>query len=233
MKMSPWIFPFLYSAKYVKILFFAPLLLLFCDAPFIDPTQPYVISRSGRIAWSLGQLLYVIVLSGLYCVFLLLISNLFIITHVEPSWEWGPVLGTLGNTGAAQSMGLLSTVSPRTLFYFSPVQATCFTLLLSWFSCVFLGLVIYALNSLTNTRSLGILFAASFLVLDSAAGAYHLVAHFSPVSWSNLDYIDIGGLSAYPSITYVYCAFAIVSGVLIVLSIVANKRQEINVVQPV
>lgn len=233
MKLSPWIFPFLYNAKYLKILFFAPLLLLFCDAPFIDNSQPYVICRSGRVIWSIGQLLYIVILSALYFIFLFLISCLFVSNHIEFSLEWGRVLNTLASTGAGYATGLMPHISSRIMFYFTPLQATWFTFLLSWLSGIFLGLIIYAVNSLTGGRSLGIILASSFVVLDSAAGMYHSTAYLSPVSWSNLDYIDIGGLSAYPSITYIFCAFAVILIVLIAISIVANKKQTISVMQPV
>jgi hypothetical protein len=231
-KMSPWIFPFLYDAKYLRILFFIPLLLLFCDAPFIDRSQPYVIYRSGRVAWSVGQLLYITLTAALYFAFLLLVSNLFNISHVEFSLEWGKVFNTLANTSAAIDTGTLSFISSRTLFYFTPLQATWFTFLLSWLAGTFLGLILYAVNSLTNTRSAGIVLAAFFLVLDSAT-ELPSVAWLSPVSWSSLAKIDIGGLSSYPSISYVLIAFTIILGFLAVLSIIVNKRQQINVMQPV
>jgi hypothetical protein len=232
-KISPWVFPFLYSDSFIKIMFFAPLLLIFCDAPFIDQSQPYVIYRSGRVVWGIGQLLYVTLTSALYFAFLLLISNLFLINHLEFSLEWGKAIGTLGNTGAAQAMGLEVFMDSRVLFYFTPLQATWFTFLLSWLAGTFLGFLIYALNSLTNTRSLGVLLAASFLILNSTVEDYPAMIWLSPVSWSDLHLIDIGGYSAYPPIAYVYGAFFVVMGVLVTLSIIANRRQEIQVMQPV
>jgi hypothetical protein len=233
MKMSPWVFPFLYSTRYVKILFFAPLLLLFCDAPFIDATQPYVISRSGRIAWSVGQLLYIVVISALYFLFLFLISNLFILTYIEPSFEWGKVFGTLANTDAAGKLDILCFVDNRVLSYFTPMQATWFTFLLSWLVGIFFGFIIYALNSLTNTRSLGIVAATFFLVLDSAASGLPLLIRWSPVSWSSIGNIDIGGLTYYPSYSYVMTVLLVTLGILATISVIANKRQQIVVQQPV
>jgi hypothetical protein len=233
MKMSPWVFPFLYNSKYVKILFFAPLLLLFCDAPFIDSTQPYVICRSGRIAWSVGQLLYIVVLSALYFLFLLAVSCLFILGSVEPSLEWGKVLGTLANTDAAGKLDLLCFVNNQVLSYFTPLQATWFTFLLSWLVGIFLGFVIYALNSLTGTRSLGVVAAAFFLVLDSAVVGIPLLIRWSPVSWSSISNIGIGEFSLYPSYPYVMAVLLVALGILAVLSVVANKKQQIVVQQPV
>ena len=43
--MPIWIFPFIYSQYYMKVIFTIPLLLLFCNAPFIDNNQIYVYIR--------------------------------------------------------------------------------------------------------------------------------------------------------------------------------------------
>jgi hypothetical protein len=207
---------------------------LFCDAPFVDQSQPYVILRSKRVAWSLGQILYIVALSALYFLFLFLISNLFIFSHVDFSLTgWGKVLGTLANTSAAQEMGLLSFIDSRTLYYFTPLQAVWFTFLLSWLVGVFLGLTIYLLNSATQTRIIGVLIATSFLILDSVITGIPQATWLSPVSWSTLNHVGIGAGSQYPPIGYIYGGFAVLIITLLVLSVAVNRRQDINVVQPV
>ena len=65
-RLSPWIFPFLYGSYYSKLLFFFPLVLIFSNAPFMDRNQLYVVIRSGRYRWCLGQMLYIILASALY-----------------------------------------------------------------------------------------------------------------------------------------------------------------------
>lgn len=228
---SPWIYPFLYNQKYVKLLFFFPLILLFCDAPFIDDNQPYVISRSGRKAWSIGQMGYIILSTAIYFLFLILCTLVLNIFNMDFTLEWGKVLGTLANTDASQAMGLKIIVSSRIIFYFSPIQAMWFSFLLSWLAGVFLGLLIYAVNSLSNTRILGVLCASFFLVLD--ATIVNKLRWFSPVSWCNLDQIDIGGTTQLPTITFIYTAFAIIIIGLMTLSFIVNRRQSIQVLPPV
>ena len=57
--MSPWIFPFLFIFRYMKIEFMIPLVFIFCDAPFVDSNQMYVMLRTDRTTWGIGQVLYI------------------------------------------------------------------------------------------------------------------------------------------------------------------------------
>ncbi|WP_043934333.1 hypothetical protein [Bacillus sp. EB01] len=230
---SPWLFPFLFTQKFIKLLFFFPLILLFCDAPFIDDNQPYIIARSGRIPWSIGQIGYIIIASAFYFIFLMVISILINLPTIQFSMEWGKVLGTLANTNASVVVGLKTVITSSTLHYFSPFQAMWFSFLLSWMAGIFLGLLIYLINSLTNTRIFGVLTASFFLVLDAAVtGKSHLYS-FSPLSWSNLDRIDIEGTTLMPSITYIYVSFALLIVGMIISAIITNRKQSINVLPPI
>lgn len=232
-EVTPWIFPFLFTQKFVKLLFFFPLILLFCDAPFIDDNQAYVIARSGRIPWSLGQIAYIIIASGIYFLFLLFLTIIINISHIQFTSSWGKVLGTLANTNASSVIGLKTFVSRNILYYFTPLQAMWFTFFLSWLVGVVLGLVIYVINSLSNTRMWGVLIASFLLVLDAAVTGYSSIYQFSPVSWSNLDRIDINGTTQMPSISYIYIGLAILIIGLIISAITVNRKQSIHVLPPI
>lgn len=56
-KMNPWIFPFLFAFRYMRIVFMIPVVFIFCDAPFVDTNQTYVMLRTKRNIWSMGQIL--------------------------------------------------------------------------------------------------------------------------------------------------------------------------------
>ncbi len=232
-EVTSWIFPFLFTQKFVKLLFFFPLILLFCDAPFIDDNQAYVIARSGRIPWSLGQIAYIIIASGIYFLFLLFLTIIINISHIQFTSSWGKVLGTLANTNASSVIGLKTFVSRNILYYFTPLQAMWFTFFLSWLVGVVLGLVIYVINSLSNTRMWGVLIASFLLVLDAAVTGYSSIYQFSPVSWSNLDRIDINGTTQMPSISYIYIGLAILIIGLIISAITVNRKQSIHVLPPI
>jgi hypothetical protein len=234
MKITPWIFVFLFAQRIMKILFFLPLILVLCDAPFISDDHPYLLMRSKRLAWGTGQILYVLIATGLYFLFIFLLSVLLNLPWIEFSAGWGKVFGTLGGTNAAQAMELSPVfVNQRTLHYFVPVQAAYFTFALSWASGVFLGLLIYALNSITNNKGIGVAAACFFLVFDAAFSKYPVACRFSPVTWSTLSLIDIGNTTDYPSIRYIVFGYGFLILLLIGISIFANLKQEIHVRAPV
>ena len=229
MDVSPWIFPFLYSERYIKMLFFFPIILLFCDAPFMDENQAYVILRSKRTAYNLGQILYIIIASSAYFIYLILISIIVNITKMTFTLEWGKVLGTLANTNARQVMGLSVGISKHVINNFTPLQAMWFSFLLCLLCSIFLGLLIYVINIISNTRILGV-FTSSFLLIFSAA-VYRrpIVQWFSPLSWTSLDFIDIGRTTSYPTYTYIMCMYLGMILVLSILAVVINKRKTISV----
>ncbi len=63
---TPWIFPMLTANKYVIFMTMLGTLLLFCDAPFIDEGQPYMVIRCGRKRWIAGQMLYIVMASLIF-----------------------------------------------------------------------------------------------------------------------------------------------------------------------
>jgi hypothetical protein len=233
-KMGPWLFVFLFNQTLVKILFFLPLFLIFCDAPFVDANQPYVIIRSKRIAWNAGQVFYIILSTGIYFLAILSLSVILNLPQIEFMGGWGTVFNTLGGSDAARALALKSVfVSDRTLYYFSPYQAVWFTFLLTWLSGIFLGLTTYALNFASNAKSVGIAFSAFFLLLDAGFGENPDIFRVSPISWSVLEHIDIGNLTSFPSIRYIYAGFSVVIAALIAITFFVSKRQSINVSAPV
>ena len=66
-----WIFPFIYYQFYTKLSYMVLIILLFCNAPFTDQNQVFVLMRSGHKKWLLGQILYIVTASGLFYAFLL------------------------------------------------------------------------------------------------------------------------------------------------------------------
>lgn len=75
-KVTPYLLPFLLDEGSAVMMLFLGVVLLFCDAPFIEDEQPYIMLRSGRRIWFIGQMLYIVVASVLYLIVLYFISVL-------------------------------------------------------------------------------------------------------------------------------------------------------------
>ena len=229
--MPVWIFPFIYMQFHMKLIYTLPVILLFCNAPFIDANQTFVYMRSGRKRWLCGQILYVIMASGIYYLFLLITSFLSAIAAGgEISLEWGKTLTTIANSGVAGYLGV-HYIDASTIIttYFSPISAIWFTFLLSWLCGTMIGLIIFFCNTFTGTRFLGITISSLLAVLSAAEeSGLPQVLHFSPISWITLNKVDVGGLTTNPS--FEYCIVFYLTAIILLAAgiLLFGKKQSMD-----
>lgn len=235
--MPIWIFPFIYSQFHMKLIYTLLLVLLFCNAPFIDSNQTFMYMRSGRIKWLLGQMLYVIVSSGIYYLFLMVVGFLSAaFAGGELNLEWGKTLSVVANSDAAGRFGSpFIEISNAVIIYFSPLNATWFTFLLSWLCGSMIGLIIFLCNILTKTKFLGITISSALVILSALIEnslnymTSSMYLPFSPISWTTLNRVDVGGLTQNPSFSYCISFYLIVIALLITGILVFGKKQSMDV----
>lgn len=58
-----WMLPFMTRYNGDQIIIVLGALLLFCDAPFLEPNSGWQILRVGRKSWFWGNMLYIVVVS--------------------------------------------------------------------------------------------------------------------------------------------------------------------------
>lgn len=226
-----WVFPFLYPKPYQKALFTLPVVLMFCDAPFVDKNQVFVMMRTSKIKWLCGQLFYIISAAAVYYLFIFAISILFTIIYGGFSLEWGKTLTEMaydGNLAYVAGAGSL-TVSQKTVKYFTPLLACFYTYLMSWLTAVFLGLLVFVLNLFTGSRIWGIAVSCFFVILNSIAKGHKYLDRFSPVTWSTLDGIDVGGITVRPS--FAYCITAVLVSIILLAAsvLIFGKKKNFDV----
>lgn len=231
--MPVWIFPFMYTQFHTKLIFTLPVVLLFCSAPFTDRNQTFVFMRTGRIKWLCGQILYIIIASAVYYLFIIAVSLLLTVFFGGFSLEWGKTLTMLATSQNLGWGGALSVdASYMVITFFTPLQAVWFTFLLSWLGAVFIGLTIFAFNLISGTRYVGV-FAASFFVALSSMVAnepgWEKLLRYSPMSWITLDKIDVGGLTKNPSFTYCVCVFAVLIAIMTALVLIFGRKKSLDV----
>ncbi len=222
-----WIFPFMYTKKHAKVLFTLPIILLFCDAPFIDKNQLFITMRTSRTKWLCGQILYIVLAGAVYYLFLFVVSVLSLIFFSEPSLQWDmSIITSAYNSSVMTGAGVATlSVSRITVEYFSPLLACFYTFLMSWMSAVFLGLLIFACNLFTGSRVWGIVSSSFFVVLTLVAKLRKYLDRFSPVTWSTLDGIDVGGLTVRPNIGYCLGGYAVlIIGLSVAILIFGRKK---------
>lgn len=222
-KISPWVFPFSYTDRYIRILFMLPLIFIYCDAPFIDQNQIYVLMRCRRKPWGIGQIIYIFMTSVIYFSFVAVMTVLLNIRNIEYMNDWGKVLGTLAFSSVPLVNGTSVTISTYILTYFTPMQAMFFTWFLSVLCGMVLGVLIYACNIMSKRKGAGILAAGFFVILSAVVAGKEKAQWFSPISRVSLNQLDVGKLTHYPTITYVLTVYIIL---ILVLSIAIVKTIE-------
>ncbi len=228
-KLSIYIFPFLTTYRYMKIIYLFPLLLLFCDAPFVDANQQFVMIRSSRLSWGIGQMLYIICGSFFYALFMLLSSIVVNIGHIQMGASWGKSLILAGTTNICSVLGIqYDTVQISSIIvkYYTPAQAMLWSFLFLWMICIILGLIIYDFNILFQSNIVG-LFAAGFLILFTAVvdGIQQWI-WYSPVSWSSLNNIDVAKTTSLPGIYFVLFVYiGAILALLIAGAVLSRSRR--------
>lgn len=229
-KSSPWIYPFLFTFRYMKIVFMMPVLFMFCDAPFIDDNQIYIMLRASRRVWCAGQMLYICVTSVIYSLVLMASSVLVNINHITFMPKWGEVLGTAGTTNAMSKYNLQYNtikITGNIITYYTPAQAMLFTFILMTLSFIFLGMIIYVVNVVTKSSVAGSIVAAVLILMTAMVDGHPYLYWISPISCNSINNIDVAGRTLCPTIQYVLTMYLIVIVICAVVALIMSKRQEI------
>lgn len=228
-----WIFPFMYCQFHTKLIYTLPVVLLFCNAPFTDSNQIFVMMRSGRKKWLAGQILYIAVAAGLYYFFLLAVSVISpVLGGGELTAEWGKTILAVQGNSPIPSMVNCNFVDIPSLIttYFTPLQAVWFTFLNSWLCGTLIGLIVFLLNLVSGTKALGV-FTASAIILISALVSNSFKGNLlviSPVSWNTLDKIDVGGLTSNPSFAYCITFYIVSIAALTAIIFISGRKKSLD-----
>ena len=233
-RITPWVFPFLSSSVYAQMKMMFGIVFLFCDAPFINTSQPYQVIRSGRIQWGIGQVLYIMCGTAIYFMFIIILSILIISPIMFFSDSWGKILSTLAQTNAGNSFNIPLQISYQIQSSYSPIQAFCLSIILNWCCGTILGLIIFITN-IYYKKSVGA--AVSFMVvcldmvIKNALPSY--MYKISPVSMARLTVLDPSGISVRPTNIYAYFIFLLTIVLLSFFAVLSVRKLEIQVLPPV
>lgn len=208
-------------------------MLLFCDAPFIDLEQPYIVLRAGRKTWVWGQILYLAVASFLYTIFTFLMTLLLLLPKLELQFDWGKVIGTLVQTTTGSEFEISIPFDRYVYFGYSPMGATGISLLLCFSVVLFLGVLMFYLNLRVNrmvgTIASGLLILWQLVIRKTAT----VFVRLSPVSWMKLGQIDLDGSTLYPPLSYVMIGLYAMILIFCILSVLRIRKTNIDVLKSV
>ncbi|MCH5265726.1 MAG: hypothetical protein J1F02_07485 [Lachnospiraceae bacterium] len=228
---NPLVFSFYSSDPVKQLILFSGIIFLFSDAPFINQNQPYVMIRSRRLPWVLGQILYIMIASAVYYLVLMCVSVIVLLPDATFATNgWGKIINTLAQTNAGEQINLPFGIGEKITTFYSPVEAFLLSFLLNWGVAVSIGLLIF-LISMKISKMVGLLSAAVILFWDLlVVNALPVKScYFSPVTLSRLEALDVAGVSAAPNITYALAFLGVCVAFLSALLIISVRKQSIEI----
>lgn len=121
------------------------LILLFADMPFVNPATPYRLIRTKRSVWLAGQLIYVILATGIYNLFIVFVLGITTVPFAYVGNVWSKNAAMLGY-GGGESVTV--PVSIKTMESSTPYQCAVSVFLLMLLYTLFIALLMLALNLL-------------------------------------------------------------------------------------
>lgn len=228
LQIAPWIFPFLFNHRYYKLLFFVPLIILFCDAPFIDGTYHYSIIRSSRFKWCVGQLLYIFSASIAYFTFVFILSVTFCLLNIDWTLDWGTFLGTAANTSFGNNLTL--NISSKIVNCLNPIYTTFITVLLCSLNGMIIGLLIFLSNLIRLPRFIGVISTISLLLFDTmcVTSGKKSFYYYSPITWTTISCLDLNNRTDLPTVGYAMAASSLLLFVLLLLILVLCRSKSFS-----
>lgn len=225
---TPYAFVHMVNDFIYQLVIMAGVIVLFCDAPFEDESYYYRLPRAGTKGWAFGQILYIMVMAGIYELFLIAMSVVPLAGQLDFSGEWGKIWGTLAKTNAGVQFGQLFSVTDYIVSKYQPMEALFLSIALEWACIVWIGLLIYFFNKLTE-RPAGTFTGAFFVLLDIciANDWMNWANRFSPITLAQLTAYTGYNLQYHITLLYGTVFFAAGIGVLICLCVSANEKARI------
>lgn len=194
-KGPPYLFPMIVNDQFIRLFINFGLIMLLCDAPFVDTTRPFIIIRSRKRLWALGQFVYIFVSSAIYLFTIFFLTIIMTIPSLGAGDDWGELFFTINRTGVS------GRISPVIMREFSPFWALFQSLILGWLSFVFLGMLIFAINILFN-QTIGSIVAAGLVLLSGEQ--IPILKWILPTSLQVVGSLNVSGTSGRPSLVYAY-----------------------------
>ncbi len=230
-----WFLPFSVSDYLMGFHFLMGFVLLFCDAPFIDKLQPYVIVRIGKVKWAVGQIFYIILASLLFVTMMQLMIIMALLPTMSFSNDWGNILYTVSQIGFP---GFYPNIDIRysIINAYSPVIATLLAGLMLWLEGIFLGTLMFFANmrlGRTVGTGIGCFFAIMFLMIKSFIQNIPLLWKITPTIWMEIADLTMQSVGMHPGLSYGITMLVILIVALSVGAVITIKRKPIEVLEQI
>lgn len=218
-----WFFPHL-MIGIQSLFYYFGVLLLFCDAPFVDNQQMDVILRSGKRNWFRGKILYIIVATCIYFLLVFVVSVIEFFPNVGFSMKWEDMMNILS---VNKDYG--GVVRRNVIVSYTPIEACLVQYMICVLFGIFLGLLIFYCN-LYKKQNVGIGIALLFVLMGILVDFVDLhimrvIVYFLPMAWTNIEIFkrEAGG------VPLAYAVVMLCIGIVVFIALIMRKSKSYNI----
>lgn len=188
-KVTPWMQPFLLctAGRFLPVMLL--FLLLISDAPIRTRQQCFVILRTGKRSWIIGQLLYLLLISIGFTALVWLFSWVWYLP--ELTWEagWGDALVTASQGFDPAQFGVFLNFGYRVMKNTAPITVMLWCSAVMVLVCYMMGVIMAVCNlwlkkglgAIVTSALVGISLIPEYFTIDP--GIIKMTIWISPVSW--------------------------------------------------
>lgn len=212
---------FSYGGMIIRL--YLALLLVFSELPFKDPQTLMIITRSGKKAWYLSQLFYVIAVAVIITAAVSLISMAVLVGRLSFDASWGRILT---NGTSLHKYKVVGAIPSAVLKEFSPAAAIGWSLPVGTLTMISFGSVILSLNSLFR-RSVGTIAGGLIIALTligriiGVPGSLYLMI----LDWSDFSNLNIHNAPKTPVPAFEIGALVVMLIVSIMLLVFCSRKK--------
>lgn len=227
---SPYLFTLFMNDMMFPIIVALGYLLLICNAPFLNKGYLFLVARTGKLYWVIGEACFLLTYAVFYVFMLIGLTLANILPHISWETEWGKIIMSLVRTDASVQFQTME-LSPYVVENYPAIEALQKTVLLSVLFFWGIGMLVFTFNYVFQ-NFFGVVLAVGIIFFD--LGIYNLFSssvwyRFSPMSLMKLSIVS--GVNVWnPTYEYAVIALSVLGCIFLCIIFVAAKfRKTIGV----
>lgn len=198
------------------------LFLLLCDAPFLNHVTMYRLVRGDRLSFYMGQVIYIIAVSGLYTLWIWICTLVGVAGKLRWTGTWSRTVTVAGKNSNMTGIRLINGFSDRLVKELAPGQAFFRAVLGLFLFSIFAGIMLCTVNmifkKISGNMILGILIGSDY-ALTSIYGNGKFF-YIQPLSMIKVAGQDLGSSPYSPTICYVAVFLSVGSLLFLLLGLI-------------
>ena len=226
-RVTPFLFPFLFTHPFMKLIVFTCVIFAFSNAPFVSSIQLLLMSRSGKCAWYLAQIIYVAICTIIITMFLIMLPIIRHFNLIVIKGDWGKVWINLAN-----NYEIINPSDYTVISRYSASETMLYTVVMFILVVMFIAMILMFFNTVFPNKGLGIVLSSIFVILEFmyTLTGNNIILWISPISWINISNMSYSRENFVPSIKYGVTMMIVLNMLLIIGTYMKSKRKDIAVI---